>query len=351
MKKMHTELIAVPLVALFLAAASTSQAQVTVTSDQLGFGLGVERNFFAGDGGLIAAAGLALETGGPRHWDFTEGVSDDVVRTRVVLSGGTGQAGLFPDAELAEEMRFGAAGELRLTYYNLTGAGRELHGFYDPVANPDFPQVVFSPPWVDYVAQIEFGNDWGSTSTSRTEVTLLGGTRVGVEVGSISTFEVDAYGTMDLPGGLRLIEVLRINGLTAVDLVADIFGTPTPLGTIFVRTYTWVSPEFGLVAQLVSTAVQEEPPPNNFENAAQFLRMFELVSPPRVTGLEIALVDGEVNLTWNPEEAGTSFEVLCSPDLRGWQILAEVVGGNFSTAISGRKTFFQVRRVTAEVGS
>lgn len=330
---------------LLLGAPLSALAQVTVTSDQLGFGVGARRDYATHLSASVAVDGLIMPAGGPHHWDFSTGPSDDTFRHRVMAADDSGVDALFPIAELAEVAKFDSADGSGYTLFRLTAAGRELHGFYDAGSNPASPAVVFDPPFVDYPATMDFEDEWDSTSSYETVLDLPGLGVFDVAVDVTTHTQVDAYGTMSLPQHGQ-VEVLRINELSTFNSVADVDGIPVSLGSTFVRGYFWIARELGIVAQITSGAGTEVPGVE-FPTASRILRLIARTPPGGdvPANLRIAVADGRVTLTWDAQPE-CSYQVFSSTDLTAdsWQLRATVPSGFFLDLVATESLFYRLRK-------
>ena len=65
------------LISTLLLPAGALQAQITIELDDLQLEAGARKSFLTHQANLSVVDGLILEPGGPFHWDFSEGVSDE----------------------------------------------------------------------------------------------------------------------------------------------------------------------------------------------------------------------------------------------------------------------------------
>ena len=262
------------LLSASLVASLSAAAQTTVVATDLQLDVGTKRTYLTHQGSITVVNGLIMSTGGPNHWNFSAGVSDETYKYEILPAANSPFGAPFPGASLAEVLTVGSVGEYGWTYFNLTPEGRELHGFHELVSNPSFPVIQFSSTMVDYPATISYLDQWTDQTSYVTSVDLVG-TQVPVDVNVTITSFVDSHGTMTLPN-LGTVEVLRINELSLFDSVANIGATPVPLGQSYSRSYLWVSKEYGRVAQITSeggTVI----PPAEFDVASRFLRLSEFI--------------------------------------------------------------------------
>ena len=115
--------------------------------------------------GTINVAGLIGPGGGPQAWNFTDGPVDDTHRYRNLAPADSPSPGSFPSAMIAEKLTIASTGKSGHTYFAKNTNGRELLGFNDGIANPDFPLVIFRSPLVEFPRIIEFGTQWSDTTT------------------------------------------------------------------------------------------------------------------------------------------------------------------------------------------
>ena len=301
----------------FLATASIlgalpAPAQITVELADLQMTSGVHRSFLTHQGNVTVVNGLILGTGGPFQWDFSAGVGDETYHYEILPADQSPFSGPFAGATLTELRTVDSDGRAGWTFFNLTPDGRELHGFHDPLGNPTDPVTQFNNPVVDYPATIDYLDSW-SVPTSYSASIDIGDLVVPVNVDVIITSFVDGYGTLTLPT-LGTVDVLRINELSLFDSVADVVGTPVPLGQSFVRSYLWISKEYGLVAQIASEG-STLAPPAEFDVAARYLRLSRFTPAPTPLRPIIRSI--------NHDEEGAAVTIICA-GVEGQNYILEV---------------------------
>ncbi len=325
------------------AALAGAPGQVTVTSDQLGYEIGVEMVYLthAADGADVT--GHIGGEGGPQHWDFSEGPDDDRFRERAIHPADSGVAGPFPGASIARESTFDSTGGPAWSFYNLTEAGRELHGFHDAATSPASPAVVLTPPVVDFIATMQFGADWATQTSYPSKVDVPGFGTFDVVNNVTASIEVDAHGTAELPS-LGTVEVIRLEEITTTSSVADVGGMPLTLADAFVRSYYWLSPAYGIVAQITSEA-STELPEREFTAASRYLRLESRTDPEAVSvgPLQVQAIGGTLLLTWQASGA-ESFEVQVSEDMEqgSWQVRATVSEPRYIDLVTETALYYRV---------
>ena len=308
------------LATAFVLGALPTSAQITVGLADLQMTSGVHRSFLTHQGNVTVVNGLILGTGGPFQWDFSAGVGDETYHYEILPADQSPFSGPFAGANLTELHTVDSDGRTGWTFFNLTPGGRELYGFHNPAGNQTDPVTQFNNPVIDYPATIDYLDSW-SVPTSYSTSLDIGGLVVPVNVGVTITSFVDGYGTLTLPA-LGTVEVLRINELSLFDSVADVVGTPVPLGQSFVRSYLWISKKYGLVAQITSEG-STQAPPAEFDVAARYLRLSRFTPSPTSLRPIIRSV--------NHDEEGAAVTIICagvegqnyilevSDNLRDWQ--------------------------------
>ena len=311
-----------------LLGASASSAQTIVDVDDLKLTEGYSRSYETHIGDSIVADGLIGEIGGPQRWDFTTGPTGNRFDYEIVSPAESPAGELFAGANFVERLDRQLEEVTGWTYYRLGPAGRELHGFYDEVANANFPAVVFDQPIVDLPSQMEFLDEWSASGSFPTQLDVAGSTVDMVVTVTINSV-VDGFGTVVLPG-LGEIEVLRVNELNSQTPIADIGGIPIQLERVYSRTYLWISKDYGIVAQLTSEAGTLIPPPD-FPIAGRFIRLVECSAPDPVADLkfDIEIVNDVVVLTWQQLSGVSAYAIYSSGDLQVGN--AELLGTTVDT--------------------
>ena len=314
------------LLALLFAGTNLS-GQITVELDDLQFEAGAQKTYSTHQSGITVVTDLIMSPGGPREWNFGNGPIDETYHSEMLPASQSPFAGPFQGAEVVERLTVDSTSAEGWTFFNLTPAGRELHGFHDGIGNPLFPITRFNTPARDYPATINYLDQWSSPTSYATTLDLGGGFTVPVNVGvTISTF-VDGYGTMSLPE-LGTVEVLRLNEVSTFNSVANVGGTPVDLGRTYVRSYIWVSKEHGVVAQITAEGGATVPP-SNFDIAARFLRLREATPPPGPDDGPVLLSvshnpNASVTITWQAI-VGKSYAVEVSGGLENWSTVGDPI--------------------------
>ena len=265
--------------------------------------------------------------GGPYAWDFSEpkAPTETLLRMDVVSPSDGGQGASFSGAAYAERTTRESDGSQSWSYHRIVPAlGRSYFGFFDPVANPSKPVIVFDSPTIDLPARIEFGQSWTRT-VEWEDLFDVGFTEIRVAVRFSSTAEVDAYGTLALPD-IGKVPALRVNEVNSYEFEDRTLGLPLP--SQHFRNYYWLVRGIGKAVHIVSDAQTSVPPPD-ISRAKTLLRVFEAseveATPRAVTGLRVRFDNGRAVLGWEPDlnAAGYRVESVTHLGADGWQLIAE----------------------------
>ena len=281
--------------------------------------------------------------GEDRFWDFSQGPTERVLRFDYLEPTGLAQAVDFPEATIVEKKTVeGVGDEEWLMFAQLPGIGRRVYGFYSEAYSPFEPSVAFSQPIVDFPDTIAYQGSWTASYIAWSVYPSLDpevADNFRIRTTASSTFNVDAWGVVLLPN-LGLVDALRINEEQVLDLAVDWGdGEIQQIETDYVRSYYWLSPGRGIVAQLTSTALGATPPAN-FSDATAFVRMFETnkegtsgaTDPQPVSNLRVTVSNGRVLVQWNKAANATRYRVEYSSsgwDAQNWQMLGEETTNDF----------------------
>ncbi|MHC1766297.1 MAG: hypothetical protein AB9869_18690 [Verrucomicrobiia bacterium] len=272
-----------------------------------------------------AVNGVMGSAGPDQFWDFSNGPTDKIYRFDYLAWNSVVEAEDFPGASLVERKTDEATGNIEFLFLEpVPGVGRRVYGFYaDKLLFT--PVNVFEPPIVDFPDQFSYGTEWTTSTLYYSTVAGFdeeeeGGFDIALRTTMSSKFEVDAYGTILLPGELGTFGPgLRINEEVTIDVAFDDGeGSFQHVETDYARNFYWVMPGRGIVAQLASTQ-STAPPPDNFARATQFWRMFETNKRPSSTpgcvtadpvhDLTIRANGGQVLLTWSRANCAQQYRV------------------------------------------
>lgn len=303
-------------------------AQVTITEQDM-FQPGQYWEGY-GNSGSISSAGLIGPTGGPQLWEFSTGPEDRIYRHEYWAADSMDHAASFPLASFGERREDLGSGEVEWLFLNqVAGVGRENFGFYSEAFSPVQPIVQFDPPIIDFPATIEYGDTWTSSSSFTTVITGLDAI-----IYYTAESEVDAWGTLNLPL-LGFGDCLRVNELSAFNVWVDLFGTGSffEVTTEYVRSYFFLMEDRG-IATILSSEQGSTPVPDQFTQAAQFVRMYETdhpsgsVDPVAVDDLQITVTGSNVLLNWSSTEGTAEYRVEYSdnPYAGTWSTLATTPG-------------------------
>ncbi len=301
--------------------------------------------------------------GADQFWDFSQGPTDQILRFDYVSSVGLAQSADFPLAQLAEHKTVEGVGKDEWIFFEqVPGVGRKVYGFYSDSFSPGMPSIPFSQPIIDFPATIAHGAAWQTSFVTESmfplsdpEGELL--PDIPIQTTWNSTFKADAWGVALLPN-LGIVDVLRINEDQVVDIAADLGdGVWLHIETDYVRSYYWLSPGRGIVAQMTSLQ-SSSPPPATFDMATAFVRMFETnkqggsgsTDPQPVDNLRVTVSNGRVLVQWSKAANATSYEVEYSTGGLGpesWQPVGTTAGEYlFDNDGFGHQTrFYRVKSV------
>jgi len=298
--------------------------------------------------------------GGPQLWDFSTGPTNDLSRYDYVLPAGLDGADAFPLATIAERKATTFEGQTKtnaLFFQQVPGVGRKVYGFYDSDFSSQTPTNVFQPPIVDFPDEIRYQDTWTTSFTLFTTIDVpLVDASVPAQLNYSSVFTVDAFGTIDLPK-LGFGSALRVNEAQTIAIAVDLEGTGDyqNVETDYTRNYYWLRPSHGIVAQLNSVQ-STAPPPDDFDQATAFSRMYETnhkvvqggTGPNAVTDLSVTYSqdNGQVLLKWSAPASTRKFRVEYSTDLSNpasWVPLATLDNQYYQLdTTSGEKRFYRV---------
>lgn len=286
------------IVVLVCAAATATKGQVVITSEDLFNEVGqyYKAYAFKEPASLFAiptteVTGRLGTTGGPQLWDFTAGPENEIYRVDIVPTSDGGHAAVFSEAKFAERTTEETTGKVRWSFFaQVPGIGRLNYGHYDEASNEllnfTSPAHKLETPIVDFPDTIRFRDTW-ATSTSwkleineetgmETEDPELGGGNfiapVTVKRSSVAT--VDAFGIANLPG-IGFADALRVNEVVTLDVQIDL-GEGAPSSFVsYLRNYYWLCEDRGIAVVITSESSSQGLPPENFNLATQFTRLFE----------------------------------------------------------------------------
>lgn len=354
------------ILALNLSVLGTAQAQVRITSRDMFNQIGQYYRAYANKGSVSVSGKLGV-AGGPQVWDFTTGPTDQIYRFDYVAVNDAGHGSDFTKANFAERKTEEATGARNWLYLEqVPGLGRRVYGFYDSDVSPNNPSIPFSDPIIDFPDTINYKDSWKTSTSYTLDIPLTDSATdptdptappesisIPVRFNDSSTFTVDAYGILNLPG-VSFSDALRVNELVQHDAEVDLDGNGNfqPITTEFSRNYYWLRPGLGIAAQ-ANSKEQTTPPPDNFTTATSFVRLFESnhskvqVEPPPVgiTGLKISVGSGSVLINWNKMSNASSYRVeyTTNPAAKdSWQKLGAETTSNFmiDSAVNGAPTRF-----------
>jgi hypothetical protein len=244
----------------------------------------------------FATGHIMGSTGSGQFWDFSGGPTNRVYRYDYLSPAGIAEAADFPEAKIAEKKTTENSpdGASWLFFEQVQAVGRKVYGFYDSEFSADTPSNVFNPAITDFPDQIRYNDTWSTSTTILTSIAVVDPEifdAFDAQITFTSTFKVDAYGTIELPK-LGFDDGLRVNESQTIAIAVDLEGNGQfqNIETDYTRNYYWLRPGLGIVAQLNSTQ-NTTPPPDNFDQATVFTRLFETNKKPE----EPCATPGSVN--------------------------------------------------------
>ncbi|MEM7260519.1 MAG: putative Ig domain-containing protein [Planctomycetota bacterium] len=270
--------IALSLFAL-IALAGSAAAQITLTGADFFSQIGDSYQTHASPDGVTVTVIGAIGTPGPNDWDFTtfgnvltRDLTYDYVET---TDGGFGGETIFPGAAYGQRLTTDSSGSVTGYLYGTQEAGgRRIHGSYFPGVVPQ-PEQVFMPPAIDYPSTINFGDTWSVSTVVELTLDVLG-TPTATRNTYLTQATCDGWGTVTLPD-LGVVNGLRIQEFTTVDVAVDLFGTGSfsTIDTVNFRSYAWFAEGMDEVARLTSQQFSTTVPPSgvaptNFTEASFF---------------------------------------------------------------------------------
>ncbi len=305
------------------------------------------------------SVGTILKSPGPdQFWDFSEGPTTQTLRLDYLDPAGLAEAADFPLATLAERKTIEETSEVEWLFFEqVPGVGRKVYGIYSEVFSPNMPSVPFSQPGVDFPDTISYLDSW---LTSYTGISLYPSLSPDWMDDFLlrntwnSKFTVDAWGVALLPG-LGLLDVLRVNEEVEYDVDADLGDGWQDIETDYYRTYYWLSPGRGIVAQITSLYSQTLPGVV-FDQATAFVRMFETnkkpgsgtTDPQPVANLRVTVSNGMVLIQWDKAANAARYRVEYSSGglaAGDWQLLGEETTGDYlfdPGGIAGEIRFYRI---------
>jgi hypothetical protein len=229
----------------------TADLDGAISLDELPLAPGIDVRYTRNAvGEPIAADPDGLDDGdGERVWDFSAGADAIGATLSLIDPAAAPHADLFPDATYVAPLALETPdllGWFRLDEHG-DGSGELLMlgmATAEGVASASRTEVVYDEPLVLYRFPFAVGDSWEQTVSYRDAVAF------GIpEQGSEHyRFEVDAAGTVRLPGGIEVSHALRVR----VD-VDQTLAIAQGAHTRSVHQLLWVRPCFGELGRMVST--------------------------------------------------------------------------------------------------
>jgi hypothetical protein len=294
------------VVALFVALAWDSFAQVSIRTTDLPSSVGAWRRAYSDTSGASVAARIGT-TGGPQRWDFSQRAqtAETVYRIDIVGASDGTCASKSTAATYAERTTRENSGCSSWEYYSLeAGRGRVYYGMCDPCANSAGRGVVFAAATLE-LPDCTYRDAWERTVEWDDNLsTVLGDAEIAIRF--TSQARVDAYGTVALPE-LGELPALRVNETNIYRTFLKDFGVQ--IDTQYFHNLYWLVPGIGRAVHIVSKASTDGPPALT-SSPGNVLRVFDhsLKSRP-VTNLAIQVVGPKLLLTWDSAGVGARYVI------------------------------------------
>jgi hypothetical protein len=291
--------------------------------------------------GSYPVGNLMKSPGPDQFWDFLQGPTERILRFDYLDPTGIPEAADFPLAKIAERKMVEGVGEVEWTFFEqVPGVGRQVYGFHSEQFSPGMPSVPFSQPIIDFPDTISYQTTWQTSFTTVSSFPSLDPELVEdflLQTTWNSTFTADAWGVVLMPT-LGLLDALRINEEQVLSVAADFGDGWQPIQTDSIRSYYWLSPGRGIIAQITSIPGEAGVMPSlNFSSAAAFVRMFDTnkdgtsgsTDPQPVSNLRVTVSNERVLIQWSKAANATSYQVEYNSGgmhSDGWQVLGNTNG-------------------------
>jgi hypothetical protein len=205
---------------LFTLASCTALAQVTINSSDVANMFAIGNSATIHEDSLQSSVDIGTPGGG-NNWDFTNLQSNLTVNLESIDPATSPYIGDFPGANICNYSTSNLGGNLSeiWTYSKLNGTFDVLGNSAVTSALPGFvTKITYDPYRRQYNDPMTYNSQWSHTYT---QTIYFNGTPLNSSSITIST-DIDAYGTMTIPGGasydaLRIREELTISGVTSVN--------------------------------------------------------------------------------------------------------------------------------------
>ena len=263
---MKTNLFFKTLLTLCLFPFLTMQAQqpgITITLDDLEYQDGEYYKMYSREGSLYIVTGLTGHIGGPYTWDFTTGPTDSDYTFDYVLPSTTPCNSDFSLATITEQ-KTGSGTNPAYMYMDFQdGTGRVNYGVCQPGTLPT--PYIFNPPIVDFPATINFMDNWSDYTEFQA---VMSGLTLDVHY-QFDAF-CNAWGTLVLPNGIA-DSCLQVSYLEHYEF----YWMGILFQTSYIRTFYWIIPDAGIAVIMSSQESSTAPPPEDFDYANIYSRMYE----------------------------------------------------------------------------
>ena len=206
--KKNLQILSVLMAVLF----SFAQAQITITASDAAaaFSIGTMETIASDTVGGMYDIG---SPGGGNNWDFSAVVARETFTQTYVDPATTPFSSDFSGATVASFLTVEVDGIMNELYAYLSiGNSIEDLGSGSTISSPQLngtSTTVYDPPGLDFVFPATFGSSWAYQGTTTTTSMFDGIPPITQESSMSSADEIDAFGTLILPGG-ESFEALRV---------------------------------------------------------------------------------------------------------------------------------------------
>ena len=298
---MKTNLFLKGIFALFIFSFLSSQAQISITLDDIEYEEGGQYKMYSRDGSLWIVSQHTGKIGGPFTWDFSTGPTDSDYTFDYVLPSTTPCDSDFPLAAITEKKTGGGDPAYMFLDFQ-AGTGRMNYGVCQPPTIS--PSWVFDPPMIDFPSTIGFMDNWTGNTTFPAQMSGFD-----IDVHYDYTAFCNGYGNLILPDGLGSFPCLQVSYLEHYEF----FWMGTPIQNSYVQTFYWIVPNIG-IAVIISSQEGTVPPGEDFAYSNIYSRMYESSKLNNEFTLNLTAFlegaydtnSGTMNTSLNPDNIPTS---------------------------------------------
>ena len=323
------------VVAFVACSSSMARAQATLSADDVYNLIGeYSLSYFRSNIDLVAFIGKP----GSNYWDFSQPqASNDVVARMDVVAVSDGGHGVdFAGAIFALRYEGGAFSETDWDYYELDPTnGLFYYGSYEVVGGGANPATPITPPTSVLPWLVQYGDSWTNVYSFNVTDPLFGV----IPVAYTGINEVDAYGTLVLPG-IGPVPALRITEVENYE--EDIFGLEYAQPD---TNWTWLAPGIGFAAQIFNLGPDSySPSAETYSNS--FSRVFLSPLLTASPAAQLTLQSKVAELTWSSIFNASGYVVQNSTNLNlaQWPMTAQLTNQSLAIPIvhGVNQQFFRV---------